>query len=438
VDVLAQVLTRLGVRRVFGEPLPGAEPLDAGVRDASIADVLAAADGAVGTGLGASFDGRRLTFTSDPRALDGGDAVIVSDVAGLADVVIDARARGAGAVTVDLAFDSARDRSEPVTTPETGDPSIAARLPAPELASAGETPQVFDMILAGSGVIRAGAVEALRALADATGLGVLNVFTAKGLFRWDSPYHLGTAGLQLHDFSYAGLAPDRPVLAVGVGRDECPAPVLADAGLSPDGAWPITQVGPGRLASLAGVVHAAHDGPPVLGELYARLSGVAQPLYLVESVPLNPARAAADVAESLPEGGVVTLAPGHAGLWVARTLPTTQLGSVRVPATASPGLALAAAVLFALEGRPVVAVVDELHTPEHDALLDFARSRELDLVVAEWGADGDIDSPAHHRALLADAFAQPGVTELAVPIDYAEPDRLLTDAAGPLAAWQHP
>jgi thiamine pyrophosphate-dependent acetolactate synthase large subunit-like protein len=360
--------------------------------------------------------------------------VTVSDVAALVDAVVDARTRGAGAVNVELAFDAARDAPD-VAVGDDRDPSIAARLPARELAT-DDGPLALDMILAGSGVIRAGAVDALRGLADATGLGVLNVFTAKGLFRWDSPYHLGTAGLQLHDFAYAGLAPDRPVLAVGVGRDECPAAVLADAGLSPDGAWPITQVTLDRLPSLAGSVRASHDGPPVLGELHARLSGVAQPLYLVESVPLNPARAAADVAESLPEGGVVTLAPGHAGWWVARTLPTTQLGSVRVPATASPGLALAAAVLFALDDRPVVAVVDELHTPEHDLLLDFARRRGLDLVVAVWGADGAIDSPEHHRALLTDAFARPGVTELAVPIDYTEPDRLLTEAAGPLAAWQ--
>jgi hypothetical protein len=433
VDVLAQMLSRLGVRRVFGEPLPGAADLDAGVRDLEIGALLAAADGAVGTGLGASYDGTRLSLASEPRTADD-DVLTASNIAGLVDAVRDARARGVGALSAQLAFDTARESSD-VAVVADGDPSLAARLPAPELA-ADDGPFVFDMILAGSGVIRAGAVDALRALADATGLGVLNVFTAKGLFRWDSPYHLGTAGLQLHDFSYAGLAPDRPVLAVGVGRDECPAPVLADAGLSPDRAWPITQVALDRLPSLASVVRASHDGPPVLGELYTRLSGVAQPLYLVESVPLNPARAAADVAGSLPEGGVVTLAPGHAGLWVARTLPTTQLGSVRVPATASPGLALAAAVLFALDGRPVVAVVDELHTREHDMLLDFARARGLNLVVAVWGSDGDIDSPEHHRALLADAFAQPGVTELEVPIDYTEPDRLLTDAAGPLAAWQ--
>jgi len=432
--LLAQVLTTLGVTRVFGETLSGAQELDAGVRDAAVAALLAAADGTVGTGLAASFDGERLTLTSDPGAAPHGDVVTVPDVAGLADALVDARARGAGAVTAELAFDTARDQSE-VMVPELTDPSIAPRLPAPELAiDAGSV--AFDMILAGSGVIRAGAVDALRALADATRLGVLNVFTAKGLFRWDSPYHLGTAGLQLHDFSYAGLAPDRPVLAVGVGRDECPAPVFADAGLSPDGAWPITQVALDRLPSLAGAVRASYEGPPVLGELHARLSGVAQPLYRVDTVPLNPARAAADVAESLPEGGVVTLAPGRAGLWVARTLPTTQLGSVRVPATASPGQAVAAAVLFALDGRPVVAVVDELHTPEHDLLLDFARARGLDLVVAVWGSDGTIASPEHHRALLADAFARPGVTVLAVPVDYTEPDRLLTEAAGPLAAWQ--
>src|SRR5262249_45271257 len=129
VDVLAQVLTRLGVRRVFGESLPGAEALDAGVRDAAIAGLLATAGGAAGSGLGASFDGWRLSFTSDAGMVSADDDVVVaSDVAGLATAVVDARSRGAGAVTVELAFDTAETRPGAVTIPELDDPTIAARL----------------------------------------------------------------------------------------------------------------------------------------------------------------------------------------------------------------------------------------------------------------------------------------------------------------------
>jgi hypothetical protein len=426
---LGEVLARLGVRRVFGEPIAGSD--DPGVRDASASLLLAEADGAVGSGLGACFDGSVLTLTSRPGAK--AEPLRASSLSDVVDAVGFARERGSAAITIELGFDSAREH-EAVTAPVARDPSIAPRLPAPELP-AGGGPFTFDLVLAGSEVIRSGAVDALRDLADRTGLGVLNVFTAKGLFRWDSPYHLGTAGLQLHDFALAGLTPNRAILAVGVGADECPDAILRDAGLAPDGAWPITRVATERIGSLGDLVRAAHDGPPVLGELHQRLSGVAQPLYRVEDVPLNPARAAADIGESLPDGGVVTLEPSTAGWWVARTLPTTQLGSVRVPAAGRPGLAVAAALAASIEGRAAVAVVEAPVGPENRALIELARSRDADLVVAVWGDGGDITSPEDHREQLRAALTKSGVTELAVPVSFAAATGLLTDAAGPLAAW---
>jgi hypothetical protein len=427
---LGEVLARLGVRRVFGDPMPGFG--DPGVRDPAAALLLAEADGGVGSGLGACFDGSVLTLTSRPgTAPERTHASSPSDVV---DAIAHAHEHGSGAVAVELGFDPAGASDGAITPPPWRDPSVAPALAAPELPASGG-PFTFDLILAGSGVIRAGAVEALRRLADDTGLGVLNVFTAKGLFRWDSPYHLGTAGLQLHDFALAGLAPDRPVLAVGVGSDECPDAILRDAGIATDGAWPVTRVATERLGSLNGLVRAAHDGPPVLGDLYHRLSGVAQPLYRVEDVPLNPARAASDVAESLPDDGVVTLEPSIAGWWVARTLPTTQLGSVRVPAAGRPGLAVAAALVAAIDGRPAVAVVEAPVGPENRALIDLARSRDADLVVAVWGGEGSVSSPEDHREQLRAGLAKPGVTELSVPVAFGPATELLTEAAGPLAAW---
>ena len=429
---LGELLARLGVRHVFGDPMPGAD--DPGVRDPGLALLLAEADGATGSGLGACFDGTVLTLTSRPGATP--ERVRVPSAPALVDALVHAHEHGVGAVAFALGFDPAESTST-VTTPTVRDPSIAPRLPAPDLSTSGG-PFTFDMILAGSGVIRAGAVEALRDLAGATGLGVLNVFTAKGLFRWDSPYHLGSAGLQLHDFAYAGLGPDRPILAVGVGADECPDAILRDAGIAPDGVWPLTRVPADRLGdlgTLGDVIRAAHVGPPVVGDLYTRLSGVVQPLYLLDGAPLNPARAAADLAESLPEGGVVTLEPGTAGWWVARALPTTQLGSVRVPATGRPGLSVAAAVVAAIEGRRAVAVVEAPVGAETRALGELARALGIDLVVAVWGDDGAVASSANHREQLLAAFAQPGVTEVAVPVDFRAAIEQIVDAAGPLAAW---
>ena len=159
------------------------------------------------------------------------------------DAFVHAQEDGSGAIAVELGFDPAgSDDAARSTIPAVRDPSIAPALPAPELPTSGG-PFTFDLILAGSEVIRAGAVEALRQLADETGLGVFNVFTAKGLFRWDSPYHLGTAGLQLHDFALAGLASE-PTGARGRRRARTSAPMPSCA--TP--ASPPTARGPSRVS----------------------------------------------------------------------------------------------------------------------------------------------------------------------------------------------
>ena len=74
--------------------------------------------------------------------------------------------------------------------------------------------------------------------------------------------------------------------------------------------------------------------------------------------------------------------------------------------------------------------------PENRALIELARSRDADLVVAVWGDDGNVASPEDHREQLRAALAKPGVTELAVPVAFGPSTELLTEAAGPLAAWQ--
>src|SRR5688572_25508284 len=100
---LGNVLARLGVPRVFGEPLAGA--VDTGVRDPLQAVLLADADGAVGAGVGAWFDGAVLAVTSrpgatpDPAEVHSGDDVVTA--------IVEARRDGADAVALRLGFDPA-------------------------------------------------------------------------------------------------------------------------------------------------------------------------------------------------------------------------------------------------------------------------------------------------------------------------------------------
>jgi hypothetical protein len=172
---------------------------------------------------------------------------------------------------------------------------------------------------------------------------VVNTWGAKGVFRWDDPFHFGTAGLQARDFELAGLA-DVDVLVTS-GLD--PAEVTARPW---EGRAEVIDVAPADLAA------ADLTLPPGTLErpaLYTRLAAVVGPLYEQPGSP--PARAAA-LATALPAGGLVVAEPGLVGFWIARTFPTAQPGSVLVPATGGAEAAWQAPVDAAAAGRPVTLV----------------------------------------------------------------------------------
>ena len=94
-----------------------------------------------------------------------------------------------------------------------------------------------------------------------------------------------------------------------------------------------------------------------------------------DAVPLSPARAAADLGSARPDGALVVADPGPAGLWVARALPTTELGerrrARRCPCGASPS---PAAIAASFEGRPAVAVRDRARRPSHGRVVRAGRA----------------------------------------------------------------
>ncbi|MBX6389430.1 MAG: thiamine pyrophosphate-binding protein [Frankia sp.] len=421
-----------------GRPLPGLRPVPA--PDLECALALAEAEGTMGSGLAALWDGEVLTLLS--RRVDAGEPVTARSPAQLAAAFERARAAGAGALAVRLDFDL--DSGPEPAGAELADPSLAPRLvgqrwrPGTSQSNGGAADpgtRLVDLVLAGRGVVRAGAVPALRDFAARTGLGVLNVFTAKGVFRWDSPHHLGTGCLQERDLALAGGAPDAVLVTVGLDADECPPAVFAAAGVDPAR---VLSLEPADLPAAAEVMRARR----AVGEggerpaLYRDLAAVAGPLYAATDAPLNPAAAATDIATVLGERGSVWTEPGPAGLWIGRTFSTVHLGSVRVPATGREGLAIAGAILAGLTGEGVgVAVVDRPpRTGIPPALLDWATSLGISVVVEVWGERGVPRSSAEHRERLSAALAAPGVNVLELPIDYSA-QAALTAAAGPVVAW---
>lgn len=392
------------------------------VPDAQVGALLAEAEGTVGSGLGTTWDGSTLSFVSRPGAREHDETQSPKD---LQRALTAARDKGVAGLEVRVTQDAA---SAVALLFE--DPSLAPRLATRPLDVAGGESLDVDLVLAGRGVVRAGRVADLQAFADRVGIGVLNTYTAKGVFKWDSPYHFGTGCLQERDLALAGVREGARVLTVGVDEDECAPALLQAAGVDASSLVGI-EVTELPVAQVRRSAAGTELTPP---PLYYAIFDIAQPLYKLIESPLNPARAAADIAEVLPDGSAVCVEPGLPGLWVGRTLPTRYLGSARVPAAGRPGTAVAGALLGALDGARRVAIVADALGAEDERLLEWARSAGLNVTVIVWTLDAPARDAQEHRAALATALATPGVTVLPVAVDLTA-TQLLIDAAGPLVAW---
>lgn len=427
-ELLARALVGLGVTHVevadgevpealLADVLPGLDATRVGEPEVAVA--LADAAGRLGRAPGvALLPGGRLHLGSQPGAAP--DRVRVDDPRYLAGLVA-GWSVGAVHAAVELELDLDLEAPcpagiEPVALDDTGGDVLML---APELAS-------FDLVvLAGPGVVRDRQVAALQSFAAAAGCGVLNTWGAKGVFAWDSPHHLGTAGLQARDFALAGVPDAELVVAVGLDPLEAPADRWAGA--------QVLDVEPWQLATLA-YRWPEPERSPAPTALYRELSAALAPLYASEAVPLSPARAARDLASARPDGGLVVADPGPAGLWVARTFPTTEPGSVVVPAAFCRGFAASAALVAGASGRPAVAVTTAPLDPLSEAVLAEAAVRRVPVVVEEWGADAPLASPGRRLDALHAARAGGGVHRLGVPVDFAL-TRVLVDVAGEVVAW---
>jgi len=286
------------------------------------------------------------------------------------------------------------------------------------------------IVVAGPEVVRRDAVDGLHALAVALSAGVLNTWGAKGVFDWRSRHHLATVGLQAWDLDRGGLADADLIVTTGLDAAELPEPLTSDG-------WrgiPVVDIAPGALVSLAARVARPEVEIP-FPPLRDRLAQVTRAGWARDGAPLAPTRVTQAYGSLVEAGGVVAADPGVAGFWVARTLPTTALRSVVVPADPDEaGAAIATAVVARLldPSRPALAVVDELGEPGRLGLEAAARLG-VPVAVERWSPDGDLVDAAAHAERLARIVADGGTVSLAT--DPTQLDDVVA-VAGPVTAWR--
>lgn len=287
------------------------------------------------------------------------------------------------------------------------------------------------IVLAGPGVVRESAVPGLHDLAVKGNFGVLNTWGAKGVFDWRSRHHLATVGLQEYDFALGGLSDADLIVATGLDPLE-----------SPEIRWqlaPAVTVPPGALAPLAEECR-WRSGEIVMPPLRNQLAGVTQRGWTVEEGPLPPTRVTLHYSECLSAGALVAADAGVAGFWVARTLGTTRLRGVIVPSSPIPGFAAACVVVSVLRqpDRPALAVVDQSGQEQTGAVVDAAKTLEIDVAVETWDPEGEQLDAASHRQRLWRMLGGGGAPSGGPPSLATDGGQLadMIEAAGPVVAWQ--
>jgi acetolactate synthase-1/2/3 large subunit len=341
------------------------------------------------------------------------------------------------------------------------------------------------VVLAGAGVARDHAVDALRWFSERLEIPVATTFQGKGAIPDDHPNALGTIGFMVKDYANFGF--DLADLVVAVGYDIVEyAPSrwnpLADKRIihihrtvaEVDANYPLEVGLQGSIGEALDAIAAAATIHPVMTEVPPVKELLRQEWErgaADDSFPLAPARIVHDIRAVMGREDIVLCDTGAAKMWMARLYPTYEPNTcllsngLATMAFALPG-AIAARMVY--PDRKVLAVVGDGAFLMSAAELETAVRERVPLVVLVWVDGGygligwkqDIHfgrrsavsfgnpdfvelassfGAAGHLVTAADellptlrtALASDGVTVIACPVDYAE-NALLVERLGAL------
>jgi hypothetical protein len=429
-DLLAASLRALGVRRAFrasGCELPPLEGIDElAVSSQAIAVALADSEGVLARSPHAHpgvslLPGNVVRISTTP----GGHppAVTVDEPSDLV-MVVAGWALGAIAGVTDLIVDI--DPAAPV--PDDVQP-VDLTTSADRLTRLSPSLAGFRTVLVlGAGVARAGEGAGAIEAANAIGAGIVCTPSAEAVVPADHPRMLGVVGLQARDAELTGLADAELVIAAGVdGTEVVPVPDTAQ----------VLGVEPWHLPLMASHWETAGEVPE-RSALRVALAELITGERRADGGPAEPWRVLDVLASHLPPGAVVAAEPGIAGLWLARGLPFATLAADpsaalrRVVPTPPPkGIAAATAFVSALDGRPAVALLDDLPLePTTESILQMADALDLPVVTLTWTADSSTGADIDDLPVLL----RGGRGRSRVAVDLDRTDDLLA-LAGPVTAW---
>jgi acetolactate synthase-1/2/3 large subunit len=218
---------------------------------------------------------------------------------------------------------------------------------------------VNPVVLAGNGVIRTGAVPALREFARATGIGVAETFMGKGCLDYQDPNFLGTVGLQERDYALAGFEDADVVIAVGydlvehapsnwnprrdkriVCIDTLSAEIDAHFVTEVDVVGDLYHILSRLTEELRDAQHTVQESrlnDIVLGRLHAARDD--------DAFPMQPPRALWELRQALGREDILISDVGLHKLWIARMFPANEPNTVFIAnGLAGMGIALPTAI----------------------------------------------------------------------------------------------
>jgi len=342
----------------------------------------------------------------------------------------------------------------------------------------------YPVVMAGNGVIRAGASAALVAFAETLNIPVATTFMAKGAMPCSHPLSLGTIGLQSRDYVSCGF--DRADVIICVGYDMIEYhPYLwhpnrdkkiihIDASPAEVDEHYILEVGVvGDIGSaLAAIAESATpaEGSPAAG-LRRTILEEFEEHAADTGFPVKPQKILWDLRQALEPEDIVISDVGAHKMWVARMYQAERPNTCVISnGFASMGIALPGAIgaRIAHPDRAVVAVTGDAGFLMNSQELETAIRIGTPIVVLVWsdaeyglikwkqmmhfgreshirftnpdfvryaesfGAAGfRVESAGELSAVLREALSHDGVSVIDCPVDYAE-NLKLTEKLGQL------
>ncbi|HTG48405.1 MAG TPA: acetolactate synthase large subunit [Actinomycetota bacterium] len=257
------------------------------------------------------------------------------------------------------------------------------------------------VVLAGAGVARDGAMEALVRCSERLNLPVATTFLGKGVFPDDHPNALGTIGFMVKDYANFGFDEADVVVAVGYDLVE-----YAPSRWNPardkriihvhrtvaevDAHYTLAVGLQGSIAETLDQISASTEIHPVQGRIPPVKRLVQEELErgaADDAFPLAPARIVADVREAMGRTDITLCDTGAAKMWMARLYPTYAPNTCVISnglATMAFSLPGAIAAKLAFPDRKVLAVMGDGAFLMSAAEIETAVRERVPFVILVW------------------------------------------------------